>query len=353
MSPRPGGVRPGAGSSLDPVAAFEAAIGRELSGISGRELKEPAALLSARYRSSGGIETGGGFATREAHAYLAARLPATLAAVRRVLADLARARPDWEPRSVLDIGAGPGTATWAAVSQFPSIERAVLLDRDREMTALGSRLAEESGTGVLAGASWNVGDATEATHRASDLVVAAYVLGELGHGREGVAVQLWWGAALDELVLIEPGTPAGFERLRAARTALIASGAHVAAPCPHDDRCPMEGLDWCHFAVRLSRSALHRDLKAARLGYEDEKYSYLAVSRERPSRRPPRLVRSPRLHKGHVRLWLCEENGLHERVVSRRDGDRYKRARAARWGDCFEESNESNGRADESGFDEE
>jgi ribosomal protein RSM22 (predicted rRNA methylase) len=49
-----------------------------------------------------------------------------------------------------------------------------------------------------------------------------------------------------------------------------------------------------------------------------------------------RLVRSPRPHKGHVRVVLCEAEGLVERVISRRDGDRYRRARDARWGDRLE-----------------
>ena len=98
----------------------------------------------------------------------------------------------------------------------------------------------------------------------------------------------------------------------------------------------MQGADWCHFAVRLARSGLHRELKGARLGYEDEKYSYLAVSASPPALPGARLVRSPRAHKGHVRLCVCEAGGLEERIVSRRDGEAYKRARAARWGDHLE-----------------
>jgi ribosomal protein RSM22 (predicted rRNA methylase) len=314
-------------------ATFEAAIERELSDLRHRDLRGPASVLSERYRF--GDLTGGshGFAPGQVQAYLATRVPATFAATRRVLSELSSLRPGWAPRSVLDVGAGPGTATWAAKAVFPSIEQAQLVEREPVMAALGVRLAGSDLPDLLGDCAWTIGDAVEVATAKSDLVVVAYVLGELGHGREQPALQRWWGATGGELVLVEPGTPAGFERLRAARSALISWGAQVTAPCPHDGRCPMAGPDWCHFSVRLERSSLHRELKGARLGYEDEKYSYLAVSASRPSSPVARLVRSPRRHKGHVRLLLCETSGLGERIISRRDGEIYKRARAARWGD--------------------
>jgi ribosomal protein RSM22 (predicted rRNA methylase) len=321
--------------------AFEAAVERELDDLSARDLRGPAERLSARYRFPGAVERTADFALGELQAYLATRVLATFAATRSVLAEMSSLRSSWAPRTVLDLGAGPGTATWAAASVFGSIERAVLVERDPQMAALGLRLAQSSPSGLLPESSWSIGDAGATTGQPSDLVVAAYVLGELGPHREGVALEHWWRATLGELVLIEPGTPAGFERLRAARTALIDRGAFVTAPCPHDDRCPLQAPDWCHFAVRLTRSPLHRESKRARLGYEDEKYSYVVVSANRGSRAAARLVRSPRAHKGHVRLRLCEAAGLNERVVSRRDGDLYKRARAARWGERLDLGSES------------
>ena len=322
--------------SGDVSVTFEAAIERELGDLRHRDLHGPASALSERYRFGDVTDDSKDFAPGQAQAYLATRVPATFAATRRVLAELGSLRPGWAPSSILDLGAGPGTATWAAVAVFPSIAHAELVEREPDVVALGVRLGRSGLSDLLADAVWTIGDAAEVTTPKSDLVVAAYVLGELGHDRVRQALDRWWKATQGELVLVEPGTPAGFERLRDARSALISWGAQVTAPCPHDGRCPMRGSDWCHFAVRLERSSLHRELKGARLGYEDEKYSYLAVSSNRPSTPVARLVRSPRPRKGHVRLWLCEAGGLDERVISRRDGEIYKRARTVRWGGRLE-----------------
>ena len=47
-------------------------------------------------------------------AYAVMRMPACYAATSRVLHELREARPHLQPVSMLDFGAGPGTATWAA-----------------------------------------------------------------------------------------------------------------------------------------------------------------------------------------------------------------------------------------------
>ena len=60
---------------------------------------------------------------------------------------------------------------------------------------------------------------------------------------------------------------------------LAAAGAHVIAPCPHAADCPLAAADWCHFAQRIERTKIHRSVKGAELGYEDEKFSYIAVAR--------------------------------------------------------------------------
>src|SRR6202042_3033012 len=81
----------------------------------------------------------------------------------------------------------------------------------------------------------------------ADLVTASYVLAELPEKAAAGTARDLWASAAQMLVLVEPGTPAGFARIRAARDALIEAGGHVVAPCTHDKACPLSDSDWCHF----------------------------------------------------------------------------------------------------------
>ena len=229
-------------------------------------------------------------------------------------------RPDWQPRSLLDAGAGPGVAAWAAVEQWPSLSELTLVEIEPAMTAAGRELVPE--------ATWVEGDVTSACGPA-DLVVASYVLGELA----SAPVEHLWAQAADTIVLVEPGTPAGYRRVLDARAAVIGAGGHTIAPCPHDLACPLPPDDWCHFAARLPRSKLHRQAKGVELGYEDEKFSYAAISREPVPPAAARIIRQPQLRSGHANLVTCEPDGIYERTISRKQGALYKQVRGAAWGD--------------------
>jgi ribosomal protein RSM22 (predicted rRNA methylase) len=144
-----------------------------------------------------------------------------------------------------------------------------------------------------------------------------------------------WESAAQLLVLIEPGTPAGFARIRAARTALIEAGTHVAAPCTHDNACPMAGDDWCHFSQRLPRSRDHMQAKGANVPFEDERYCYVAVTRQPVSHRAARILAPPLEAKPGLTFKLCDETGLRGQFVAVRDKDEYRRVRKSGWGDLF------------------
>jgi ribosomal protein RSM22 (predicted rRNA methylase) len=188
--------------------------------------------------------------------------------------------------------------------------------------ALTQKVADIGGTG-----SWP----------ASDLVVAAYALAELPAAARARVVDAAWRAATRVLVLVEPGTPDGFAHIHDARAALIAAGAHVLAPCPHEGPCPMRAAaasgDWCHFAVRVPRTRRHRQVKGGTLGYEDEKYAYLVVSRDaHPGRPEARVLRHPRIEKGRIALALCTPDGAPRQIITRRDQS-WRAARKVEWGD--------------------
>ena len=293
----------------------------ELVARAGGAVAPEVERLSAAYR--GDAPARAARSRAQVAAYLAYRAPATYAAAAAVFARVAEQRPDWRPSSLLDVGAGPGVATWAALEAWPSLEDLTLVEVEPEMVAAGRELLPE--------ARWVEGDAS-VVRGPADLVVASYVLGELVDPEVG---RLWEQSA-DTITFIEPGTPAGYRRILAARAAVLDAGGFTIAPCPHDLPCPLPPDDWCHFAVRLPRSKLHRRAKGVELGYEDEKFSYAALSREQVAKAEARIIRQPQVRSGHVNLVTCEPNGIRNRTVSRKEGARYKKARGAAWGDAID-----------------
>jgi ribosomal protein RSM22 (predicted rRNA methylase) len=323
------------------AAPFERALRDAVAGatatIPGVELQRAVDALSRRYREGGaGAGAVGRLTDAERLAYAVVRLPATAAALDAVFAAVAR-HTTVEPQTITDLGAGPGTALWPAVSRWPGIRVVTLLDRDPELLRLGVRLWNHPGPRPGLDLQLRTGDLAAADAPAADVVVLSYAIGELADARAGQAVDRALALTTGVLVVVEPGTPAGFARIRAARDRLLAAGATVAAPCPHEDACPMAGADWCHFAVRLDRSRAHRQSKHAALGWEDEKFAYVVAVRDPAllrARADARVMRRPRKETGHVRLALCTADGLTDAVVTRRAPD-YHAARHASWGDAW------------------
>src|SRR5205823_8009468 len=145
---------------------------------------------------------------------------------------------------------------------------------------------------------------------AADLVVASYLIGEIGDAERESLAGLLWAKTRDTLLVVEPGTPAGYARIIALRAQLIADGAHVAAPCPHDGKCPLAAPDWCHFTQRLQRSRAHKQVKGAEVPFEDEKFSYVALTRAAVARHPARVLAQPVVTKVEVTAKLCTRDGL-------------------------------------------
>lgn len=279
-------------------------------------LKEASEELSTRYRKQEKP-----YLTTKTHylAYLVTRFPATFAVITQVLKRVS----NYPIESILDLGAGPGTGFLAAKEIFPTLAKSTLLEMNPEFITLGKKLIDTP-------VDWQCAHLPcELTPH--DLVLMSYSLNEMPDP-ETIITQAF-KATKKILVIIEPGTPQGYERIIEMRTHLLNLGAHMIAPCPNALPCPMTGTDWCHFPARVERSKLHRQLKDGDLGYEDEKYSYLIVGREPGLLPDARLIAKPEFHKGWVQLRLCEQGKIEEKKFSAKDKLAYKKARKSSWGD--------------------
>jgi ribosomal protein RSM22 (predicted rRNA methylase) len=311
-------------------AGLQAIIRSLAAGHAG--LADRSSRISAHYRRAGSSRAVVG-GQADAVAYALSRMPATYAAVSRVLAEVQERAPGFEPRTLLDAGAGPGTAAWAAGESYDGLSK-TLLDHNRDFLELAraigadlddaAELVPRELTGIDLG-------------RTFDLVTCAYALTELGDAAQLDAAERLWIHTAGILAIIEPGRPRDYQRLMAVRARLIALGARVLAPCPHDAPCPLVASDWCHFSVRLSRTRDHMRMKGGTLGYEDEKFSYLVVARPGiGARTPARVIRPPEENKFSVSLAVCAPEGAELRVVPSRDKVAFKAARKLAWGDSLD-----------------
>lgn len=316
-------------------AALSAALDRELQGVARGGLAERALAVSTAYRGGGGSAP----VIRDrqsALAYALTRAPATFAACARVMGELARVAPGFAPTALLDAGSGSGSASWAATEAYPKLANAIWADANGPLLDLAVRLAADA-RGALSGAKILRGDLATAELPPADLVMASYVLAEIAAPRQGALVEALWAATRGVLALVEPGTPDGYARLMVARDGLIADGATILAPCPHNLACPLARPDWCHFSVRLPRRRDHRLAKRAEASFEDEKFAYLLAARPQgvAIARAPRILARPRETKPGIEFKLCTVGGLEQRFVARRDKPAHAAVRRLGWGDTL------------------
>jgi len=316
-----------------------------IAAFAGDDLKGAAVRLSEGYRanrpSRQSVPDAAGVA-----AYAASRMPATYAAVTAVLDRLSALRPDFAPASVIDLGAGPGTASWSAATVWPAIETITMVEGSAAFRALAVDLAQ-AGTEQISRAVVVAGDLADITTLPAgryDLAVVAYALTELEIGAAERLVTALLAKA-GRVVIVEPGTPRDYARLMMVRAAAIAAGARLVAPCPHQGTCPLPEGDWCHTSVRLPRSRTHMRLKTATVPFEDERHAYLVL--ESPTCPPVdtekggRILRPPHVSKHEIAFDLCRPDGtLGKARIASRDRAAFKAAGKLDWGDFLADAPE-------------
>ena len=230
----------------------------------------------------------------------------------------------------------------------------------------------------------DAGDGSQAPAAVStqgwDLVLCSFAFAEKETGdAAAVEKEVWrlWTECTGIMVVVEAGTPRGFQTVARIREQILAremGDCKVLAPCPHDGQCPIltsseKATKWCHFSQRMGvpsfQKAAERGPHAKKKAYADWKFSFVALGRKRLLPAPPkqpdgagfvnwgRVLRWPMRRKGHVILDLCNAEGrIERRVVARSHGHEggYRRARQVKWGDVFEFSKASkNDREGEAG----
>jgi len=318
-------------SGLPP--ALRDAISDFCSTAHGRDIAQRATAQSVCYRTGGGSLRAVSDQSDVA-AYLTVRLPATYAAIHAALNATRTRAPAFHPQSLLDFGAGPGTASWAAMEIWPDIESVQMHDHNAQFAEAERALAAASPHSALRQAQITAGISEGYSF---DLVIAGYVISEIAESRITEFVARLWSVCRGILVIVEPGTPAGFRRVLYARQVLLQGQAMIAAPCPGEVQCPMAGGDWCHFTVRLPRTRDHMRAKNANVPFEDEKFSYVAAARSGVvlTAPAPRIIAPVVTAKAGARFRLCTENGISDVDIPRRDPAEYRRHRRKDWGDLF------------------
>lgn len=260
-------------------------------------------------------------------AYLLFRLPATFAAVNAIFQDLKKVLSH-EITSLIDIGSGPGTATIAALENF-DIKKGLLLEKEQRLIDIAKSFVKKEGLEFSKIDFRNIQELPN-----YDLAVFSYSIGEVVDWQNVIDVAF---KACKTLVVIEPGTPRGFERIKEIRNFLIEKKAFLLAPCPHNLKCPVKEDNWCHFYTRLCRNKWHKDVKGAELGWEDEKFSYIIASKVPGKPYDHRIVLSPKAHRGHITVDVCSNNGsLQTLTVSKKNKDLYKSIKKKDWGDFID-----------------
>lgn len=294
--------------------------------------------------------------------YVAHRYPATWASNFRVLYELARRAPDFQPKRVMDYGAGPAPGLTAVQEIWPGImEYATAIEPSDHMTQLGKYLTTDLEMPEI---HWQrcLYDSVE---ESLDLIIASYVQMEVKGqvSRDALVKRLWSRLRPGGvLVLIEPGTPTGFRFMHNTRELLISrvgpDNFHFVAPCPHEGMCPLAltGRDWCHFSQRVRRTPHRVYCKGStRRFMEEEKFSFLCIRRSPGPRSKYSCVEhAPTAHEksyfwprimfpvikagGHTLVDVCCAPQNFERISTSRSKAHsfgYRWSRKAMWGDLW------------------
>lgn len=283
-----------------------------LEGYKLTELKNEAFSLISRYQDKN-VDNGDVIDTDlKAKVYAVIRMPATykvsIEVFKRIF-DL------YNPtiKSVLDVGSGLGSMI-EALKEYQEVDDIDALEINTHMINISKEINENI--------NYINKDIRSENISSHDLVMSSYVLNEIGTRHRKEVMRKMFDASNKLLVVVEPGTPEGFQVIKEFRDYALSHGGYIIAPCTHQSRCTMTN-DWCHFLTRVERSKLHKLLKGGDAPYEDEKYSYIAISKKPLQIEGSRILRHPHKYKGMIEVEVCNAEGINKEQI-RKNHPNYK-----------------------------
>lgn len=306
---------------------------QQCENLNNKDLRNLQTHLSLAYQQHYPTSSLNNFNT--AAIYTVTRMPATYHALLKCYQQFPL---DFQPHTLLDLGAGPGTASLAALDHWKNTKKITLLENYSHMYEFQNRLWNYLNLSISSQHLFNdIRVWNDPKNLQYDLVVMAYMLGEINSTQREEAVLKAWDKTQNFLLIVTPGTVHDFTYLLEARDLLLRKGGSLLGPCPHHERCPLSRTnDWCHFSVRLTRTSLHKICKKGTLNYEDEKFSYLIFSKSFDSTtiHQARVIRKPIQGSGHIILDVCTKGRINRQIVSKKDSH-YKCMSKIKWGDTF------------------
>ena len=312
---------------------LEFAIDEEVKKYSIKDLKDIALKLSKRYMES--KRTGETLLKNELDmvAYSVIRMPATYSAIRTSMEKVLE-MCDLKIDSVLDIGSGTGAAEWV-VSDLLDVEDIVCLEREKTMRDISRKYF--SYHDILKNVKFIESDILkENLSVKKDLSIMSYIINELDEKDRLIAIQKVLDATNKLLLIVEPGTPEGFNNIKMIKEYAQEKGFCVLAPCTGNCRgCNLPEDDWCASSVRVQRSKIHKYLKDAEVGFEDEKFTYIAISKEKIENLKDgyRILRHPKIENGRVTIKVCKNGEISEKIITKKDKELFKTVKKKNIGD--------------------
>ena len=312
---------------------LENAIENEIQGIKITELREIAQDLSNRYMNE--KRTGQTLLSKqkEALAYSIMRMPATFCAVTTALRHTLNIANTCHIETVLDIGAGTGAAAWA-INELLKTKKITCLEREEAMRNVGQALMKYNGE--MENIEWVNADITNSQiAKGADLIISSYMINELKQEERKKVIKKLLELECKIILIIEPGTPEGFKNIKEIQKIALEEGVHIIAPCTSQQVCKLPESDWCHTTVRVERNKTHKLLKSGDAPYEDEKFSYIAISKENFGTAESRILRHPIIETGKITLKLCTKGNIEEKMITKKEKEQFKTCKKKKCGDAI------------------